>query len=114
MPASPPARQALRSLMWDDVGILRDGTGLARACARLAGWAAAPSGEGLEARETANLALVGWVMAEAARRREESRGAHHRLDFPKPRSAWRKRQRFVLAVAAHNGGAVPARAEARS
>jgi L-aspartate oxidase len=114
LPASPPARQALRTLMWDDVGILRDGTGLARACARLAAWAAAPSGEGLAARETANLALVGWAMAEAARRREESRGAHHRLDFPEPRAAWRKRQRFVLAAGAHNGGAVPARAEARS
>jgi L-aspartate oxidase len=57
-PPTPVARESLRTLMWEDVGILRDGAGLARACARLARGAAAPSGAGLEARETANLALV--------------------------------------------------------
>jgi aspartate oxidase len=94
--AVPAARASIRARMWQDVGILRDGAGLERARRTLARWAAAPPGDEVEARETANLALVGWAMAEAAWRRQESRGAHHRLDFPTPREAWRRRQFFVL------------------
>src|SRR2546426_664281 len=94
--AMPAARASIRARMWQDVGILRDGAGLERARGTLARWAAAPPGDEVEARETANLALVGWAMAEAAWRRQESRGAHHRLDFPTPREAWRRRQFFVV------------------
>ncbi len=94
--AMPAARASIRARMWQDVGILRDGAGLERARRTLARWAAAPPGDEVEARETANLALVGWAMAEAAWRRQESRGAHHRLDFPTPGEAWRRRQFFVL------------------
>jgi L-aspartate oxidase len=32
--------------------------------------------------EQDNLRLTGWLMAHAALRREESRGAHFRRDFP--------------------------------
>jgi len=52
--------------------------------------------DGVESHETANLALVGRVMAEAALRREESRGAHYRIDFPESRRHWRRRQLFVV------------------
>jgi L-aspartate oxidase len=93
---SAPIRETLRALMWDHVGILRHAAGLAEARAVLSARLAAQPVAGLEASETANLALVGWVMAEAALRREESRGAHYRLDFPEPRAAWRRRQLFVL------------------
>jgi L-aspartate oxidase len=112
---APPAREALRALMWEEVGILRDGARLSRARAALEGWAAAPVGAGLAAHETANLALVGWAMTEAAWRREESRGAHHRLDFPEARASWRRRQLFVLmAFAGSAGTAETAIEEARS
>jgi L-aspartate oxidase len=94
--ATPADRESMRALMWNDVGILRHGAGLERARAALETWTGAPPGDGLEAHETANLALVGWVMTEAALRREESRGAHHRLDFPESRPSWRRRQWFVL------------------
>jgi L-aspartate oxidase len=99
-PAVPADRAAIRARMGQDVGILRDGAGLERARRTLARWAAVPPGDEVEARETANLALVGWAMAEAAWRRQESRGAHHRLDFPTPRAVWRRRQFFVLASCA--------------
>jgi L-aspartate oxidase len=93
---SAPIRETIRTLMWDHVGILRDAAGLAQARAALVAPLAAGPVAGLEASETANLPLVGWVMAEAALRREESRGAHYHLDFPEPRPAWRHRQLFVV------------------
>jgi L-aspartate oxidase len=95
-----PARDALQTLMWNDVGILRSGAGLRRAEAALREWA---DGRNLpsdpERFETANLCRVGWVMARAALGREESRGAHFRLDFPAPRQEWRYRQFFALSDA---------------
>ncbi len=91
-----PARDAIRAMMWDEVGILREGAGLERVRAILGAWSRArPLDDGV-ARETGNLALLGWVMAEAARRRQESRGAHYRLDFPEPRPEWRHRQLFTV------------------
>jgi L-aspartate oxidase len=102
--ATPADRASMRALMWDDVGILRHRAGLERARAALERWVGAPAGDGVEAHETANLALVGWVMTEAAVRREESRGAHHRLDFPEPRPSWRRRQLFVLPSFARVAG----------
>ena len=43
---------------------------------------------GLEAR---NLLLAGEAVVTSALEREESRGAHFRVDFPEKRSAWRRR-----------------------
>jgi L-aspartate oxidase len=92
--ASRPVREVMQTLMWDNVGIRRCEAGLERSRAALETWAGARAVGDVE---TANLALVGWVMVEAALRREESRGAHYRLDFPGPRPEWRRRQLLVLA-----------------
>jgi L-aspartate oxidase len=89
-------REAVQALMWDHVGILRHRAGLERARAALASWAGARVSDSQDAHETAALTLVGWAVAEAALRREESRGAHHRIDFPEPRAEWRHRQLFAL------------------
>jgi L-aspartate oxidase len=78
------AVDALKSLMWEEVGILRDGGGLRRA---LAGTLELETGlgpraltrEGLEAR---NLLFVGRLITESALGREESRGSHYRSDAP--------------------------------
>ncbi len=84
-------RSALQSLMWDEVGIVRDGEPLRRACDLLSAWAAAaPEPADRASHELANLLVCGRLVAEAALRREESRGAHYRLDFPQPREEWRR------------------------
>ncbi len=92
--AGVPDRPSLQSLMWDQVGIVRDGAGLRQATRQLAAWRARlggwASGHDRPSHELANLLLVGRLMAEAALVREESRGAHYRTDFPESREAWRR------------------------
>ena len=127
-PGAAPRRLEDRceALMWDEAGSCARGHGLERARAALRRAAGALACDGAEVHETANLAPVGWVMAEAALRREESRGAHYRVDYPAPRAAWRRRQSFVLPSSSlredprpaslrrpANGGALDERAGSR-
>ncbi|HLF71337.1 MAG TPA: FAD-binding protein, partial [Dehalococcoidia bacterium] len=81
----------LQELMWENVGIVRDGAGLAAAAAMLAAW----DTDAIEANDRAsqelrNLLTAGRLVAEAALRREESRGAHYRRDFPETLESWRR------------------------
>jgi L-aspartate oxidase len=73
----------LRALMWRDAGLLRDAEGLRRAQAELDRMAKTiPQEMTRRAIEARNLFTVAGVMVESALGREESRGAHYRLDFP--------------------------------
>jgi len=76
--------------------VLRSGPGLAAAAEAIAGLPAAfparPDGW-----ETANLVQLATALVELAARREESRGAHWREDFPDPSDAWRIRQTVATA-----------------
>ena len=89
-PSSPAPRSGalsesgVRNLMWRNVGLFRDGSRLARALATLVEWAAAVAQPATDARAArlASVVTVGCLMARAALRREESRGAHFRSDFP--------------------------------
>jgi L-aspartate oxidase len=81
--------EALRRLMWVDVGVSRSGAALRRAVGRLAAWREhlrAALGDPLDVRgsmrPTLSLVTIAHAMARAALRREESRGAHFRADFP--------------------------------
>ena len=81
--------------MWDSVGIVRDGAGLGAAAAQLGAWSTAmPAPTDRASHELANMLLAGRLMAQAALLREESRGAHYRTDFPKPRDEWRRHLTF--------------------
>ncbi len=73
-------RTDLQQLMWNAAGIQREATDLRAAAAQLARW----SGEGAGAYEleTANLLTIARVVVASALAREESRGAHYRVDFP--------------------------------
>ena len=88
-------RRRLQQVMTTHVGVLRDAAGLERAAAELtsidaeaeaAGGSIGLGAAGLRAlHEIRSLATVGRAVAAAAADREESRGAHHRLDHPEPR-----------------------------
>lgn len=79
----------LQALMWDRVGMVRDGEGLEIAARTLAQWEASlPPPTDRPSHELANLLLAGRLVTEAALVRLESRGAHYRTDYPEPQDAW--------------------------
>jgi fumarate reductase flavoprotein subunit len=89
-------RERLLDTMWDEVGVVRDAAGLDRAVATLDSIEAELSATGVADDDRAfNMSWHDWlnlrslcetsrVIAFAARRRENSRGAHFRSDFPQP------------------------------
>lgn len=87
-------REKLLDLMWDDVGVVRDKAGLNRALTCLDDIEAELLSTGIgNGTRAFNLTWHDWlnlrslcetsrVIALAAKRRENSRGAHYRSDFP--------------------------------
>lgn len=99
-----PSVDEVRDLMWGNVGLLREGTALEGAVARLGRWLggiAATRPRRLhdhQFRCLDSLVTVGLLIAQAALRREESRGGHVRTDFPaRDDLHWRRRVSDVLA-----------------
>jgi L-aspartate oxidase len=90
---------AVRRLMWEKVGLVRDEAGLSAALDELNGLAAGHPGAAGEAR---NLLWVARLVTAAALARQESRGGHFRSDFPEVDPAW---QRRLFLVAAKDGSA---------
>jgi len=75
--------EAIRRLMWRSAGLFRTRENLQRAVAILDRAAAAPFAPTADGWRLHGLTVVAWLVARAALRREESRGAHYREDFPK-------------------------------
>jgi L-aspartate oxidase len=106
-----PLAERVREIAWRAAGVLRDGDGLRRAAEEL--WALAGSAApapavtraGVEAR---NVHAVAALILRAALVREESRGAHHRTDFPR-RDDGRFR-RSLLLNASGKAASLPIRA----
>jgi fumarate reductase flavoprotein subunit len=89
-----PIRERLYDIMWDDVGIIRNATTLARAQTALATLDEELDTTGVPRSSLAynltwhdwlnlkNLILVSRAVTAAAIARKDSRGAHYRSDFP--------------------------------
>jgi len=76
--------RSLKKVLWEGAGLLREGRGLGRSIDAILKLERglglrAVSRRGVEAR---NLMFVGRLIAESALKRQESRGAHYREDFP--------------------------------
>jgi fumarate reductase flavoprotein subunit len=89
-------RETLLDLMWEDVGIVRDEAGMRRALGKLGDIEGELLKTGVaESNRAFNLTWSDWlnlrsqieiskVITHAALKRENSRGAHFRSDFPDP------------------------------
>ena len=83
--------ESLQNLMWDKVGIVRDGDSLSIALGTLNAWTDKSYliKNGID-WQLSKMALVGRLIAESSFLREESRGAHYRSDFQTPNRFWEK------------------------
>jgi L-aspartate oxidase len=98
-----PKAFQVRDLMWRAAGLVRSRGELEPAVDQLASWQAAAMRRRAEApddrdlRRVTSLLTVGYLIARAALRREESRGGHFRADFPQRDDIhWRKHFADVL------------------
>ena len=80
----------LRDLAWEHLGILRSGEGLERALAALQVRRCASASPTRADCELRNLDTLAVLIARCALARQESRGAHYRLDFPEKRPEFQK------------------------
>ena len=98
----------LRAVMGQALGVERAAPELDAAIARLQGLQdrLPPSSPGRQSSdaaeirtwlETRNMLLAARLVAQAARQREESRGAHFRRDFPMTRESWARHIALTLA-----------------
>ncbi len=78
-------RQRLQRELTDHAGVLRSAESLTAAARVTDEVLALPVGDTVGHHELRNLAIIGRASVDAALRREESRGAHTRDDFPETR-----------------------------
>jgi L-aspartate oxidase len=80
--------RAVHDLAWKEIGIVRSGSELREATDQLQRWREClPPMNARRPCEAHNIHQTALLIARAALAREESRGAHYRIDFPAPNDA---------------------------
>lgn len=88
--------EAARAILWEKVGIIREGKQLCEAVQRLTALLPVePSPATRAALEARNILTVAPLIARCALAREESRGAHYRADFPLKNAAVPPRHSYI-------------------
>jgi len=100
LPSDPQkAVEEARSVLWEKVGIIREGKHLAAAAKRLSDLALIGAPElSRSSYEASNILTVAPLIARCALAREESRGAHYRSDFPLQNEAKSPRHSYITKV----------------
>ena len=78
-------RNALKSLLWRNAGVVRNEIGLSDALSDIEGWSRyvfARQFDSIEGWELQNMLTVARLVLEGAFNRRETRGSHNRSDFP--------------------------------
>jgi L-aspartate oxidase len=91
-------RRRIASIMWEGVGILRSGEGIARARGEMTGIRDRLRDGHFHRRilETANMVNLGDAIAACAEYRTESRGGHYRVDCPETDDVrWKRHTRLI-------------------
>jgi L-aspartate oxidase len=98
--------RSLKATTWYDVGVERRATGLSDGLRRLVRWigyALDDEQPDLPGWQLQNMLTLALAMARQAWLRTESRGAHHRTDFPRPDDdRWRVHSRVDLRTLARD------------
>ncbi len=93
------AIEEARAILWDKVGIIREGKHLSEAVKRLAELSLpAIRQTSRAAYEAGNILTVAPLIARCALAREESRGAHYRSDFPLKDESRPPRHSYVTRI----------------
>jgi L-aspartate oxidase len=93
-----PPRKMIQELMMENVGIIRDGDKLSQQLEWLESYHIKQwdifdlSMLTIEQMTTVFMAQTAWLITKSAIEREESRGGHHRSDFPQEHIGWQNRQ----------------------
>jgi succinate dehydrogenase/fumarate reductase flavoprotein subunit len=104
-------KDRLRTIMWEDGGIIREERGLTRALGAVTdiqkeGFMPSPQLDGkalVDLIELRSAARVAAIILEAALLRRESRGAHFRQDFPDQNDAeWQGHLQVQLSPGGEN------------
>ena len=88
----PDIRNSLRSVMWRNVGIVRDGQHLTETLEIIEFWGRYVLDKEFfndpRGWEIQNMLTTAWVTTQAALLRTETRGVHHRKDYPETDPDW--------------------------